>query len=187
VSDTDAFATIRRARSLRERQPDAPASTVLVALVLATYANGRTGTNIRPGLELVADLTGVTLRQVRRHVAWLEERGELRRDKEGHRGSAACFTYLGGKEVAHDHLYEKGGHPRQERQSPMTPLQPNQPNPSGPSRPSGGGEQSVAPVKNWPACAWEGCGRPGTVENFEDTWCEPHAAEMYDRVVRRRD
>jgi hypothetical protein len=96
MSSTDAFATIRRARSLRERHPDAPLSAVLVALVMATYANGATGTSIRPGTDRLVDETGLDRRTIQRAIAWLVERGELRRDKPGHRGSAACFTFLKG-------------------------------------------------------------------------------------------
>jgi hypothetical protein len=67
-----------------------------VALVLATFANGKTGTSIRPGHELVAERTGFHLDTVRDAIRWLKERGELREDKPGHRGSAACYTWLGG-------------------------------------------------------------------------------------------
>lgn len=148
-SSTDAFATIRRARTLRERHPDAPASAVLVALVLASYANGKSGTSIRPGLERVAEETGLALSSVRRHVAWLENRGELRRDKQGHRGSAACFTYVGGKALTSEPHSEKGARQEHERRSPVSPHQPDQPTPSEPSGSSGircelcGGETEI--------------------------------------------
>lgn len=91
----DTFATIRRARALRERHPDAPPSVCAVALLLGTYADGRTGAMIRPGFARVAEETGLHVDTVRDAIRWLEAKGELRRDKEGHRGSAACFTYLG--------------------------------------------------------------------------------------------
>ena len=105
MSRPNAFATIRRARSLKERHPDAPPSVALVALVMATYADGRTGTSIRPGYERVAEQTGLYIGTVKDAVRWLEARGELRRDKEGHRGSAACFTFL---DVAVESAEEKG-------------------------------------------------------------------------------
>jgi hypothetical protein len=148
MSSTDAFATIRRARSLRERHPDAPLSAVLVALCLATFADGKSGTNIRPGFDLIAEITGFSVSTVQRAVRWLERHDELRRDKQGHRGSAACFTFIGGKPVTSDALSdEKAGHLddtlSEESRSlevvkpvtAMTPHQPNQPRPSEPSVP----------------------------------------------------
>lgn len=95
MSKTDAFATIRRARSLHERYEAVPASVVAVALCLATYADGRWGTNIRPGHERVARETRLHLETVRKAIRWLEAHDELRCDKRGARGSAACYTWLG--------------------------------------------------------------------------------------------
>jgi hypothetical protein len=115
---------------------------VLVALVLATYANGRTGASIRPGLELVAEVTGLSLSTIQRRVRWLEEHGELRRDKQGHRGSAACFTYIGGK-AGHLDDALSGESRSGETGKPvtaMTPLQPDQPTPSGLPGPRENGE-----------------------------------------------
>lgn len=96
------YTTIRKARTLRERHPDASASIAHVALVMATFANGPSGTMIRPTLKTVADLTGLHHKTVQDAVKWLEEQGELRRDKQGWRGSAACFTYVGGSDTGSD-------------------------------------------------------------------------------------
>ena len=68
MSTTDALATIRAARALRERHPDAPPSVAAVALVLASFANGSTGTSIRPGFGRVADCTGLNVQTVKRAV-----------------------------------------------------------------------------------------------------------------------
>jgi hypothetical protein len=130
----NAYTTMQRARSLRERQPDASPSHVAIAVIMASFADGPTGTSIRPGVDRVAELTGLTLRTVQRGIRWLEERGELRRDKNGWRGSAACFTWLGGapeKGVTEAALSEqkgvtesrKGRHSR--RPTTHTPQQPS--------------------------------------------------------------
>jgi hypothetical protein len=92
----NAYTTMHRARGLRERHPDATPTHALVALTLATFADGPTGTSIRPGYERVAELTGLHVDTVRRAIYWLVARDELRRDKPAWRGSAACFTYTGG-------------------------------------------------------------------------------------------
>ena len=141
MSRTDAFATIRRARTLRERHPDAPPSAVLVALTLATYADGRTGTSIRPGFERIMEDTGLGRTAVKSAVRWLESRDELRRDKQARRGSAACFTFLGVGEqwgslsdphsTNRGHSAANGGHSD-------TPHQPDQPIPPGLPGPPGG-------------------------------------------------
>jgi hypothetical protein len=94
----NAYTTMQRARALRERHPDAAPSHIATALLMASFADGPSGTSIRPGLDKVADLTGLHRETVKRAVRWLEARGELRRDKQGHRGSAACFTWIGGTE-----------------------------------------------------------------------------------------
>jgi hypothetical protein len=91
----NAYTTMQRARSLRERQPDASPSVVALALLLASYADGPTGTSIRPGLIALIEQSGLDRRTVQRGIRWLEDCGELRRDKQGHRGSAACFTWIG--------------------------------------------------------------------------------------------
>lgn len=92
----NAYTTMRAARTLRERHADASPSHVAVALAMATFADGATGTMIRPGYRRVADITGLHADTVRRAIGWLVERGELRRDKDAWRGSAACFTWVGG-------------------------------------------------------------------------------------------
>jgi hypothetical protein len=93
---TDAFATLRRARTIGLRHPKVSAAAALVALHLATYADGKTGTRIYPGNDRIARETGLNERTVRRAITWLCQNGELRRDKPGARGSAACFSYVGG-------------------------------------------------------------------------------------------
>jgi hypothetical protein len=98
----NAYTTMQRARSLRERQPDASPSLVAVALALATFADGPTGAMIRPGLNRVANITGLSARQVQRHVAWLVTRGELRRDKLAWPGSAACYAWIGGMDATQE-------------------------------------------------------------------------------------
>jgi hypothetical protein len=134
MSKTDAFAAVRAARALRERHPDAPPGTVLVALALATYANGRTGTSIRPGYARVAAITGLHPQTVKRAVAWLVARQELRRDKAAHPGSAACFTWVGGMEVPGAPTSEGTGVPGVPDSGVQgTPHQPNQPSPTSPS------------------------------------------------------
>ena len=96
---TTAFATIRRARTLRERRPDAPSSVCHVALVMATYAKGYTGVSIRPGQQHIMDETGLSRSTAQRAIGWLVKNGEIRRDRRGHSGSASCFTYLGVTEL----------------------------------------------------------------------------------------
>jgi hypothetical protein len=152
MADNDAFATIRRARSLLERHPDAPASAAHVALVMATFANGRTGTSIRPGLARVEELTGLDRRTVQRAVRWLEQRRELRRDKEARRGSAACFTWVGGMGRRDTALTPDGAAPARDGAAPGTTHQPNQPQPSGPPGPRDGKRAGEQPCS--------GCGRP---------------------------
>jgi hypothetical protein len=93
---SNAFSTINAALSLHERHPDAPPSVRHVGLAMATFANGKTGTSIRPGVARLVSLTGLHSDTVQDAVEWLVERGELRRDKRGHRRSAACFTWIGG-------------------------------------------------------------------------------------------
>ena len=97
----NAFSTINAAKKLKERHPDAPASVAFIGLVMATFANGKTGTGIRPGVERLAELTGYHTDTVQDAIEWLVARGELRRDKKGYRGSAACFTWVGGMQGPH--------------------------------------------------------------------------------------
>jgi hypothetical protein len=91
----DVFTTIRRARSLGERHSGATNSAKLVALYMATYAEGSTGRNIRPGYAAIARETGLDIQTVKRAVRWLEEQGELWRTNADRvrAGTAACFTY----------------------------------------------------------------------------------------------
>ena len=139
MSKPDAFATIRAARAITERHPDAPPSVAAVALALATFANGRTGTSIRPGYKRVAAITGLHEQTVKRAVAWLVARGELRRDNTARPGSAACFTWLGGMVVPQAPPFDgmvvpdvsSGG-------GSGTPHQPNHLDPTGLPGPPGG-------------------------------------------------
>jgi hypothetical protein len=101
----NAYTTMQAARSLRERQPDASPSHVAVALALASFADGATGTSIRPGAERIAAITGLNLQTVHRRIRWLVQRGELRRDKHAWRGSAACYTWVGGLVVPNASLF----------------------------------------------------------------------------------
>jgi hypothetical protein len=137
MSKPHAFATIRAARTLRERHPDAPPSAAHVALAMATYANGRTGTSIRPGVANLVEDTGLHPDTVQRAIQWLVRREELRRDKAGHRGSAACFTWVGGMGGPDTFGAKHGADAAKARATDPT-HQPNQPHPSGPPAPPGG-------------------------------------------------
>jgi hypothetical protein len=82
-------------------------------------------------------------------------RGELRRDKPGFRGSAACFTFTGGMGVpepppnAHMGVPEvtNGG-------APDTPHQPNQSTPSGPPGPRAGRCRKHPDVERYKGECW---------------------------------
>lgn len=170
MSSTNTFATIRAARSLLERHPGAPTSAVHVALVMATFANGRTGTSIRPGEAAVASLTGLHPDTVKRAISWLVEHGELRRDKPGFRGSAACFTYVGGMQGPDAPAIDgmQGSHAGNAGVSGPS-HQPNQPTPSGPEGPRGDGAPRME------RCTGEGCGRmaelcEGLCRTCWDSW-----------------
>jgi hypothetical protein len=104
----NAFATIDAARSLRQRHPDVKPSVYTVALVLSSFADGKTGRSIRPGVGRLVELTGFHSDTVQDAIEWLVARGELRRDKKGFRGSAACFTWVGGMEGSHTPAIEDG-------------------------------------------------------------------------------
>jgi hypothetical protein len=91
---------MQRARSLRERHPDASPSLVAVALAAATFADGPTGTMIRPSHDRLAAITGLSVPRVHKLMQRLVKIGELRRDKQAWRGSAACYTWVGGMVVA---------------------------------------------------------------------------------------
>jgi Helix-turn-helix domain len=87
-----AFDVIRWARDVRRRHPDLSPAAAHVYLVMATYADGRTGGDIRPSYATVADLTGHHMLTVRRAVHRLIALGELERVGGGNgRGSAALF------------------------------------------------------------------------------------------------
>jgi hypothetical protein len=93
---SNSFKTLRAAKSLRERHPDAPPSVCHVALVMAIYADGKSGTSIRPGFEGIIEDTGLSRTTVKAAVRWLEARGEVIRTREARRGSAALFMWTGG-------------------------------------------------------------------------------------------
>lgn len=141
---SNAFATVKAARSVGRRHPDVPAYVAAVAQCLASYGDGRSGTMIRPSLKRVAEDLGMSLSQVQRAVRWLESRNELRRDKTGWRGSAACFTWLGGMEVVDDPLLTlmevvEGANGGRGRPPTNPTIQPS--DPSDPSRPNSGPHQ----------------------------------------------
>lgn len=92
---------MQAARSLRERHPEVQPSHVAVALALATFADGPTGTNIRPGAQRIAAITGLNVQTVYRRIRWLVQHAELRRDKHAWPGSAACYTWVGGMGTPH--------------------------------------------------------------------------------------
>lgn len=142
-----AFSTIKAARTIGLRHPDVPAYVAAVGLAMASYANGRQGTMIRPRFAVVAQELGMSLSQVQRAVRWLEQRNELRRDKTGWRGSAACFTWLGGMEVVDDPLsglMEVAGAANGGRGRPPTNPTSQDQDPSDPSRLNSG--------PSWKAC-----------------------------------
>lgn len=98
----DAFSTIRAAMSMPERHPEALPSVCQVALVMATFATGQTGADIRPGLSRLVELTHLDRGTVRRAIKWLEKHGEIRRVKDGRsargnvKAQAAEFAWIGG-------------------------------------------------------------------------------------------
>jgi hypothetical protein len=192
----NAFTTIQRARSLRTRHPEARPSVCHVALVMATYANGKTGASIRPGVARLVESTGLHRDTVQDAIEWLVKHDELRRDKPGHRGSAACFTYVGGKVESDTPPFEgmEGRHTGNAGVSDPYTNQINQPPPGLPGPPGvaeAGESREDGPHEEWPAekqaasaCCVEGCGLAGIVNNFDDQWCEAHAAEQYYRQMR---
>ena len=92
---SNSWSTIKRARTLGLRHPDAPASVKAIAMHLASYAEGSTGTRIYPGVARLVEESGFAKSTVDLAIKWLRDHGEIRQDKAGRRGSAACFTYLG--------------------------------------------------------------------------------------------
>lgn len=72
------------------RRAELPATTKLVALTLATFANPGGG-RVRPGERLLADCCGYKERAVREHLALLREAGLIECVFEGSRGRAAVY------------------------------------------------------------------------------------------------
>ena len=173
----DAFTTIRHARDLKRRHPKAPRSAAHVLLVLATYANGRTGSNIRPGHELVEEHVGLERNAVRLAIQWLIEHGELRRDKPGHNGSAAHYTIpldaVGTPTQAPTSAV--GARGEASRGSYASPLQPEQE--EGPAGPSPAGPHSAEPepdaFRKCPKCGGNRIQRMGENALFCET-CNEH-------------
>lgn len=92
MAGTDAFRAIRHGAELLDREPGASPTAAHVLLVLATFADGHDGRNIRPTNERVAAITGKSVRVVERAISELIELGELvRTNGPAHRGSAACY------------------------------------------------------------------------------------------------
>ncbi len=177
--------TMNAARALRTRQPDAQPSTVLVAMALASFGNYRTGTGIRPGLARVEEITGLHHETVSLAVKWLEDRGELRRDKEARRGSAAFFTWLGGMGSDEPTPLEPMGsdeppmgsddtHPIRQTSQQIGAL-------AGAARSKGGadsqqeGARAIEGEVEAGECGWHSC---STVPSYEDDhglkWCSEH-------------
>ena len=72
------------------------ATTKAVAYALATFADNKTGENVRPGERLLAQATGLSTRAVREHTNVLLEEGLLYRHSNGkfhgRRGWASVFV-----------------------------------------------------------------------------------------------
>jgi hypothetical protein len=133
---------MQRARSLRERHTDASPSLVAVALAAATFADGPTGTSIRPGHARIAAITGLSVGRVNKLMQRLVKLGELRRDKPAWRGSAACYTWIGGMVVTEASPSEGMVVAQGRNGGALTTTHQSHPlEPSGPSRPSGGGRR----------------------------------------------
>lgn len=62
---------------------DLPATTKLVALTIATYADGETGRNAHPGEERLAADCSLTNRAIRTHLTRLRDTGLLQRTRKG--------------------------------------------------------------------------------------------------------
>lgn len=126
---------------------------------MATYAHGYSGTNIRPGFELLAELTGYSKSNVRRAIRWLEQHGEVERTLEGHRGSAACFRLTGvrsgdEKTLTHEPLSEaKALTSAEKKLTAELPTTTSASSPSGPVGPPGlDPEGRRDPGKSCPKC-----------------------------------
>src|SRR3954453_7724204 len=115
----DPFRAAKRALELREREPEASPTAAHVLIVLAYFADGDDGTNIRPTNERVAAITGKSVRVVERAIAELLERGELIRvNGAAHRGSAACYRLNLQKSPSSTSGYRAEKARRGRRQSP---------------------------------------------------------------------
>jgi hypothetical protein len=81
---------------LDDLTPSTP-TVKLVALTLATYSNGRTGGNVRPGIQRLAKVTGLSERTIIRSVKELEELGMVacvrRGSSLGRGGKGMASTY----------------------------------------------------------------------------------------------
>jgi hypothetical protein len=71
-------------------------TTKAVAYAMATFADNKTGENVRPGERLLAQATGLSTRAVREHIGVLMEEGLLYRASNGkyhgRRGWASVFV-----------------------------------------------------------------------------------------------
>jgi hypothetical protein len=116
----DLFRSNRHALEIRERAPGASPTAAHVLLVLAHFADGHDGTNIRPGNERVAAITGKSLPVIERAIRELLDLGELIRvNGSAHRGSAACYRLNLSKRPSSTTAFsgEKGHRPRRQRPS----------------------------------------------------------------------
>ncbi|MCV7195398.1 helix-turn-helix domain-containing protein [Mycobacterium angelicum] len=82
----DKFAYLK---SLRGRTIPPSAYRVLVEMWNYSDENGR---NAYPGAERLSEDTGLTVRAVRKQLAWLEEMGYLIKEKGGGRGRATVYS-----------------------------------------------------------------------------------------------
>lgn len=74
------------------RRVDLPLSTKGVALLLATYADDK-GRNARPGEERLSRVTGINVRNTRRHVAKLRDMGLITRVSRSNRLRGLADVY----------------------------------------------------------------------------------------------
>lgn len=91
-----AYTVINAARDLTQRHPGISPSVAQVAAALATYADPQTGGRIFPGNDNLVRITSLHKSTVRAAIKELLALGEIHLDKPGRRGSAACYTWLGG-------------------------------------------------------------------------------------------
>jgi hypothetical protein len=73
-----------------------PATTKAVAYALATFADNKTGENVRPGERLLAQATGLSTRAARQHIHTLMEEGLIFQRSngrfDGRRGWASVYV-----------------------------------------------------------------------------------------------